>query len=101
MKSLVRRSGVPRRAVAGRHLHLLPATAASRSIASHQASIARHLTSAVFTGPNATHIDPSTFPRTKGFNPLVDGKPHFTKILIANRYVASAQFFWPVLRSRS
>jgi hypothetical protein len=35
----------------------------------------------------STVIDPSTFPITKGYTPPVNGKPHFKKVLIANRYV--------------
>jgi hypothetical protein len=35
----------------------------------------------------STVIDPSTFPITKGYSPPIDGRPHFKKVLIANRYV--------------
>jgi hypothetical protein len=39
----------------------------------------------------STIIDSSTFPITKGYEPAVGGKPHFKKILIANRYVQEYQ----------
>jgi hypothetical protein len=39
------------------------------------------------TSQSTTTIDPSTFPITRGYAPPKDAKPHFRKILIANRQV--------------
>jgi hypothetical protein len=45
-----------------------------------------HAASASTTATTTT-IDSSTFPITRGYAPPKDGRPHFRKILIANRYV--------------
>jgi len=54
-----------------------------------------HLVRTYHASVSTTTIDPSTFPITRGYTPPKDGKPHFRKILIANRCV-----LFPQMRGR-
>jgi hypothetical protein len=46
-----------------------------------------HLVRTYHASVSTTTIDPSTFPITRGYTPPKDARPHFKKILIANRCV--------------
>jgi hypothetical protein len=46
-----------------------------------------HLVRSYHASVSTTTIDPSTFPITRGYTPPKDARPHFKKILIANRCV--------------
>jgi len=78
MKSLIHRSRAvrPARAMAVATTSTIPRT---RTIP--------HLVRTYHASVSTTTIDPSTFPVTRGYTPPKDARPHFKKILIANRCV--------------
>jgi hypothetical protein len=82
MKSLIHRSRAvrPARAIAAVTTSTIPRT---RTIP--------HLVRTYHASVSTTTIDPSTFPVTRGYTPPKDGRPHFKKILIANRCVSYFQ----------
>jgi hypothetical protein len=85
MKSLIHRSRAvrPPRSMAAVTTSTIPRT---RTIP--------HLVRTYHASVSTTTIDPSTFPITRGYTPPKDGRPHFKKILIANRCVLFVEDEW-------